>query len=51
MAEWIKKQRNIIDFTLSSLWRRKKKNIALFAVYTLVVFFLASVLFFTYSIN
>jgi ABC-type lipoprotein release transport system permease subunit len=51
MAKWIERQRNIIDFTLSSLLRRKRKNIALVSVYTLVVFFLASVLFFTYSIK
>ncbi|MGZ3535806.1 MAG: ABC transporter permease [Thermodesulfobacteriota bacterium] len=51
MARWIERQKNIIDFTLSSLLRRKRKNIALIFVYTLVVFFLASVLFFTYSIK
>ncbi len=51
MAKWIKSQRNIIDFTLSSLLRKKGKNIALFLVYTTVVFFLASVLFFTYSLR
>lgn len=43
----IEKQRNILDFTLSSLLRRKGKNAALALVYTLVVFLLASVLFFT----
>jgi ABC-type lipoprotein release transport system permease subunit len=51
MKKWIERQRNILDFTLSSLLRRKRKNIALFSVYTLVVFFLASVLFFTQSIR
>ncbi len=51
MAKWIKSQRNIIDFTLASLMRKKGKNIALFLVYTTVVFFLASVLFFTYSLR
>jgi ABC-type lipoprotein release transport system permease subunit len=48
---WIDKQRNIIDFTLSSLWRRKGKNMALAGVYTLVIFLLASVMFLTYSIK
>ena len=48
---WIEKQRNIIDFTLSSLLRRKGKNLALVAVYCLVVFLLASVIFFTQSIK
>ena len=51
MRKWIERQRNILNFTLSSLLRRKRKNIALISVYTLVVFFLASVLFFTYSIR
>src|SRR4030043_2264320 len=51
MRKWIDRQRNILDFTLSSLLRRKRKNIALISVYTLVVFFLASVVFFTHSIR
>ncbi len=51
MERWIERQRNILDFTLSSLWRRKGKNAALVSVYTLVVFMLASVVFFVYSIK
>ncbi len=47
MASWIEKQRSIMDLTLSSLMRRKGKNIGLFLVYTLVVFMLGSALFFT----
>jgi ABC-type lipoprotein release transport system permease subunit len=47
----IEKQRNIIEFTLSSLWKRKGKNIALVVVYTFVIFLLASVMFFTHSIK
>ena len=47
MRSWIEKQRSILDFTLSSLLRRKGKNISLFVVYTLVVFILASAMFFT----
>jgi ABC-type lipoprotein release transport system permease subunit len=43
--EAIEKQRLILDFTLSSLGRRKGKNIALVIVYTFVIFLLASVLF------
>jgi ABC-type lipoprotein release transport system permease subunit len=49
--DWIEKQRNVIDFTMSSLLRRKGKNVALIVVYTLVVFVLASVMFFTYAIK
>ncbi len=48
---WFDKQRNILDFTLASLWRRKGKNLALVLVYTAVVFLLASVMFFTHSIK
>jgi ABC-type lipoprotein release transport system permease subunit len=51
MKNWIERQKNILDFTLSSLLRRKRKNAALVSVYTLVVFMLASVMFFTYSIR
>lgn len=47
MRNWIEKQRSILDFTLSSLLRRKSKNFSLFFVYTLVVFILASAMFFT----
>lgn len=48
---WAERQRNIIDFTLSSLLRKKGKNISLLSVYVLVVFILASVFFFTHSIR
>jgi ABC-type lipoprotein release transport system permease subunit len=48
---WIQRQKNIIDFTLSSLLRRKGKNAGLLLVYTLVVFLLASVIFFTHAIK
>jgi lipoprotein-releasing system permease protein len=51
MDFWIRRQKNIIEFTLSSLLRRKGKNAALVFVYTLVVFFLASVIFFTQAIK
>jgi len=51
MNVWIEKQRHIIDFTISSLLRRKVKNFGLLALYTLIVFILASTMFFTYSIK
>jgi ABC-type lipoprotein release transport system permease subunit len=47
----IEKQRHIIDFTLSSLLRRKGKNSALVIVYTLVVALLASVMFLTHALR
>jgi len=51
MAATIEKQRHIIDFTLASLVRRKGKNGALVTVYTLIVFLLASVMFFTAALR
>ncbi len=51
MEKWIERQKHIIDFTLSSLLRRKGKNTALLVVYTLVVFMLASVVFFVQAIK
>ena len=29
MASWIERQKNVLDYTLSSLLRRKGKNLAL----------------------
>jgi ABC-type lipoprotein release transport system permease subunit len=51
MIRSIEKQRNILDFTLSCLWRRRGKNLALVVVYTLVVFSLGSVMFFTQALK
>lgn len=51
MGKLIERQRYILDFTLSSLLRRKGKNASLFFAYTLVVFMLASVVFFTHAIK
>jgi len=51
MRRSIERQRYILDFTISSLIRRKGKNASLLFVYTLVVFMLASVLFFTHAIK
>ena len=48
---YIEKQRNIMDFTISSLLRRKGKNISLLLVYTFVIFLIGSVMFFTGSIK
>lgn len=42
---------NIMEFTLSSLLRRKVKNTAVFVFYTLLVFFVASTLFFAAAIK
>jgi hypothetical protein len=46
MMRSLERQRYFLDFTLSCLARRKGKNIALVAVYALVVFMMASAIFF-----
>lgn len=51
MTGFLEKQRYLIDFTLSSLLRRKGKNLGLLLVYVLVVFMLASVMLFTHSLR
>lgn len=48
---WFERQRSILDFTLSSLLRRKGKNLALIAVYSGIIFLLASVMFFTHAVR
>ena len=44
MRRWLERQKYLVDFTLSSLSRRKWKNAVLLTVYALIVFALASVL-------
>jgi ABC-type lipoprotein release transport system permease subunit len=51
MNAWIEKQKYLIDFTLSSLARRKAKNLGLLLVYALIVFLLASVMLFTHALR
>lgn len=51
MHGWIEQQRYLIDFTLSSFLRRKVKHVGLLTLYTLMVFILASVTFFAYTIK
>ncbi|RMG68749.1 MAG: ABC transporter permease [Nitrospirae bacterium] len=48
---WIDKQRNILDMTISSMLRRRWKNVALFLVYSTVVFLIASVVMFKASLK
>jgi ABC-type lipoprotein release transport system permease subunit len=51
MKLWLAKQRYLIDFTLASLARRKTRNLGLLAVYTLLVFMLASVTLYTHALR
>jgi hypothetical protein len=46
-----RKQGYLLDFTLASMKRRKGRNLAILLVYSLVIFLLASVLFFTRSLR
>lgn len=48
---WLERQRSLVDFTLASLLRRKGKNLSLLLVYALIVFALASTLFFTQALR
>lgn len=51
MKTWIEKQRHLIDFTLTSLARRKGKNLGLLLIYSLLVFVLASVALFSHALR
>lgn len=51
MRNWIERQRHLIDFTLASLARRKAKNIGLLAVYSILVFMLASVTLYSHALR
>jgi hypothetical protein len=46
MNNAIERHKNILEFSLSSLLRRKTKNLSLLLLYTLIVFAVASLLFF-----
>jgi cell division protein FtsX len=51
MGTWIARQQNLIDFTLSSLSRRKARTAVLVGVYAAMVFLLASVMLFTQALR
>ena len=51
MNRALERQRNILDFTLASLGRRRGKNLSLLLIYSLIIFRLASVMFFTAAIK
>lgn len=51
MNPWIEKQRSLIDFTLTSLARRKVRNLGLLLVYALLVFVLASVMLYVHALR
>ena len=51
MMAFFRKQGYLIDFILSSLLRRKGKNLGLLMVYALIVFMLGSVMLFTHALR
>ncbi len=51
MTTPVNRYRNILDFALSSLLRRKFKNLSLLMLYTLIVFVLASLIFFVHALK
>lgn len=51
MTAWAARQRFLLDHALSTLWRRKGKNLGLVTVYALVVFLLASVTLFSHALK
>jgi ABC-type lipoprotein release transport system permease subunit len=51
MNRLLERHRNILDFALSSLFRRKAKNISLLLVYTLIIFIIASTIVFIQALK
>lgn len=51
MKTVIERHLNILDFTLASLVRRKGKNLSLLTIYLLVIFMLASLVFFVTALK
>ncbi|MFW5636127.1 MAG: ABC transporter permease [Thermodesulfobacteriota bacterium] len=49
--KWIQRQKYFLDFTLSSLLRRKGKHLSLLVVYALIVFLIGSVMLFAGAIR
>ncbi|MBT0666107.1 FtsX-like permease family protein [Geobacter pelophilus] len=47
----LNRHKNILEFALSSLLRRRAKNLSLLGLYTMVVFVLASLIFFVHSLK
>jgi lipoprotein-releasing system permease protein len=47
----MQRHRKILEYALSSLWRRKYKNLSLIAVFSFVIAVLSSVLFLTHSLQ
>jgi len=51
MRKNVERHRNIIDFAITSMLRRKTKNLSLTLLYTLIIFVIASLVFFVQAIK
>ena len=51
MTAWLRRQRYLADYTLAALARRRTKNIGLVALYTAIVFVVASAMLFAAAIK
>lgn len=51
MNNHLNRYSNILDFAISSLLRRKTKNFSLFVVYTIIIFVIASLIFFVQALK
>ena len=51
MRNWLARQRYLVDFTIAAMLRRKGRNMMLLGVYALVIFILASVIFFASALR
>lgn len=51
MTTYLRRQLNLLEFTLSSLLRRKGKNLALLVVFSAIVFMLASALLYSHALR
>lgn len=51
MKRWWRRQRSLADFTLAALGRRRVKNLALIAVFSVVVFVVASAMLFSAALK
>ena len=50
-GSWFERQKNIIDYSLQSLLRRRSKNILILIIFILLVFAVSSILFITGSLT
>ncbi len=48
---WVERQKNIIDYSIQSLLRRRSKNILILIIFTFLVFAVTSILFITGSLT